>query len=160
MWKKIYRKLKYEYYKLIRMKGAVSFIARGFSVGIFIEFITLPTFGLAFILLYPMTLLFRCSFPASLIGFVIGKVALPVFMLLNLKVGNTIIGKPLKEHIEHNNESLTGWLQWMKQNGIAYFTGSAVMGVLVSIGSYFLIYATLQWYRKKRARRSLLEGRQ
>lgn len=48
MWTKLYRKLKLEYYKLIRMKGAPSFVARGFSVGIFVEFITLPTFGLAF----------------------------------------------------------------------------------------------------------------
>ncbi len=160
MWKKIYRKLKYEYYKLIRMKGAVSFIARGFSVGIFIEFITLPTFGLAFLLLFPMTRLFRSSFPASLIGFVVGKIVLPIFMLLNLKLGNTIIGKPLQEHVEHNNESIGAWLQWMKQNGIAYFTGSAVMGVIVAFGSYFLVYAALQWYRKKRANRSLAAGRQ
>jgi uncharacterized protein (DUF2062 family) len=159
MWKKIYRKLKYEYYKLVRMKGAPSFVARGFSVGIFIEFITLPTLGLAFLLLFPMTRLFRCSFPASLIGFVIGKLVLPIFMLLNLKLGNTIIGRPLQEHVEHNHESFAGWLIWMKQNGIAYFTGSAAMGVIVAIGSYFLVYAALQWYRKKRARRSIATGR-
>ncbi|HZG15891.1 MAG TPA: DUF2062 domain-containing protein, partial [Candidatus Bathyarchaeia archaeon] len=57
MWRKLIRKAKYEYYKLIRMKGAPSFIARGFSVGMFVEFITLPTFGLAFLLLYPLNLL-------------------------------------------------------------------------------------------------------
>lgn len=157
MWRKLIRKAKYEYYKLIRMKGAPSFIARGFSIGIFVEFITLPTFGLAFLLLYPMNVLFRSSFSASLIAFVIGKMVLPIFMLPNLKLGNTIIGDPLKEHIKHNNESLTSWLAWMKQNGIAYFTGSAVMGVIVAIGSYFLVYAALQWYRKKRARRRLVQ---
>jgi len=157
MWKKLYRKLKYEYYKLVRMKGAPSIIARGFSVGIFVEFITLPTLGLAFVLLYPLNLLFRSSFSASLIGFVIGKIVLPVFMLLNLKIGNTIIGKPLQEHIAHNHGSFASWLQWMKHNGIAYFTGSAVMGVVVAIGSYFLVYAGLQWYRKKRTRRRLAQ---
>jgi len=158
MWRKLIRKAKYEYYKLIRMKGAPSFIARGFSVGMFVEFITLPTFGLAFLLLYPLNLLFRSSFSASLIAFVIGKMILPVFMLLNLKLGNTIIGDPLKEHIEHNNESWGAWLAWMKQNGIAYFTGSAVMGLIVAIGSYFLVYAALQFYRKKRSRRRLVQG--
>ncbi len=158
MWKKLYRRAKYEYYKLIRMKGAPSIIARGFSVGIFIEFITLPTFGLAFILLYPLNILFRSSFAASLIGFVIGKMLLPLFMILNLKLGNTIVGKPLREHLHHNHESFGSWLGWLKQNGIAYFTGSAIMGVIVAFGSYFLVYAALQWYRKKRARRSLAEG--
>ncbi len=157
MWRKLIRKAKYEYYKLIRMKGAPSFIARGFSVGLFIEFITLPTFGLAFLLLYPMNVLFRSSFSASLIAFVIGKMILPIFMLINLKLGNKIIGDPLKEHIEHNNESWASWLAWMKQNGIAYFTGSAVMGLVLAIGSYFLVYAGLQWYRNKRARRRVVQ---
>jgi uncharacterized protein (DUF2062 family) len=153
MWRKIYRKLKYEYYKLIRMKGAPSFIARGFSVGMFIEFITLPTFGAAFLLLFPMTRLFRCSFPASLIGFVIGKIILPIFMLPNLKVGNMLLGK--KPPMEGGGQE--GLLHLIKQNGIAYFTGSAVLGVVVAIGSYFVVYAALQWYRKKRARRALVQ---
>ncbi|MFM1653964.1 DUF2062 domain-containing protein [Brevibacillus sp. B_LB10_24] len=158
MWRKIYRKLKYEYYKLIRMKGAPSFIARGFSVGIFIEFITLPTFGLAFILLYPMNLLFRSSFSASLIGFVIGKIVLPIFMAINYKLGSTLIGKLLEEHIKHNNESVSRWVAWV-QRSLVYFTGSAVMGFFVAIGSFFLVYAGLQWYRKKRSRRSLAPGK-
>ncbi|GAA4703247.1 DUF2062 domain-containing protein [Brevibacillus fulvus] len=158
MWKKIYRKLKYEYYKLIRMKGAPSFVARGFSVGIFIEFITLPTFGLAFLLLYPMNLLFRSSFSSSLIGFVIGKLVLPVFMVINLKVGGTLVGKHMQDHLAQGGHSPFGWLSWMKRNGIAYFTGSFVVGLIVSIASYFLVYSVLQWYRKKRSRRFLSQN--
>ncbi|MEJ8546794.1 DUF2062 domain-containing protein [Brevibacillus borstelensis] len=158
MWKKIFRKMKYEYYKLIRMKGAPSFVARGFSVGIFVEFITLPTFGLAFLLLFPLVKLFRCSLPAGLIGFVIGKMVLPIFMVLNYRLGYSIVGKPLQEHLEHNNESIGGWLVWMKEKGLAYFTGSAVMGLIVAIGSYFLVYSALQWYRRKRARRVPARG--
>lgn len=159
MWKKIYRKMKYEYYKLIRMKGAPSYVARGFSVGIFVEFITLPTFGVAFLLLFPLVKLLRCSLPAGLIGFVIGKIVLPVFMVLNYNLGYSIVGRPLKEHIVHNHEPWAKWLHWMKHTGLAYFTGSAVMGLAAAIGSYFLVYAALQWYRRKKSRRSLPQGR-
>lgn len=153
MWRKIYRKLKYEYYKLIRMKGAPSFIARGFGVGMFIEFITLPTFGAAFLLLFPMTRLLRSSFSASLIGFVIGKIILPIFMLPNLKLGNVILGK--KPPLEGGGPE--GLVHMIKQNVLAYLTGSAVLGVVVAIGSYFLVYAALQWYRKKRTRRAFVQ---
>lgn len=153
-WKAIYRRLKYEYLKLIRMKGAPSIIARGFSVGIFVEFITLPTFGLAFILLYPMNLLFRSSVSASLIGFVIGKIMLPLFMLINFNIGNVLVGQPIQDHIEESQ----GLIAMLKENLLAYLTGSAVMGVVVSIGSYFLIYLILFWYRKKRERRPLVQG--
>lgn len=159
MWKKLYRKMKYEYYKLIRMKGAPSFVALGFSVGIFVEFITLPTFGLAFLLLFPLIKLCRCSLPAGLIGFVIGKLVLPVFMVINYKIGYAIVGKPLNEHMAHNDDTWGRWLIWMKEKGLAYFTGSAVMGVIVAVGSYFLVYAALQWYRGRKTRRSLAQGR-
>jgi uncharacterized protein (DUF2062 family) len=156
MWKNIYRKLKYEYYKLIRMKGAPSFIARGFSIGMFIEFITLPTFGLAFLLLFPLTRLFRCSFPASLIAFVIGKIILPAFMLINLKLGNVLIGSKLQDPGE---QSTDGLVTLIKQNLLAYLTGSAVVGFVVAVAGYFLVNAALQWYRKKRARRVVVPER-
>ena len=59
MFNKLYRKLKYQYVKLLRTKGAPSIIARSFSLGIFIEFITLPTLGIAFLFLYPLNRLLR-----------------------------------------------------------------------------------------------------
>lgn len=158
MWRKLYRKFKFEYYKLMRMQGAASIVARGFAVGIAIEFITLPTIGLAFLLLYPTNVLFRSSFSASLIGFVIGKLVLPVFMYPNLKLGSMLLGQSAAPQMEEGN-GFAAWLAWMKVNGIAYFTGSAVMGIGVAIISYFLVYAGLQLYRKRRARRSLQANR-
>jgi len=156
MRKKIYRQLKYEYYKLIRMKGAPSFVARGFSVGIFVEFITLPTFGLAFLLLFPLIKLFRASLPAGLIAFVIGKLVLPVFMVINYKIGYAIVGKPINEQLVYGHmPPWEKWLFWMKDKGLAYFTGSAVVGLVVAVASYFLVYAALQLYRRRKMRRSL-----
>ncbi|WP_339062230.1 hypothetical protein [Tepidibacillus marianensis] len=44
----LYRKLKLQYLKLIRMKSAPSIVARGYAIGTFLEFLTLPTLGMAF----------------------------------------------------------------------------------------------------------------
>lgn len=153
MWRKLYRKFKFEYYKLMRMKGAASIIARGFALGIAIEFITLPTIGLAFLLLYPLNVLFRGSFSAGLIGFVIGKLVLPIFMIPNMKLGSAILGQSMSDNVDHGGAGFWAWIAWMKKYGLAYFTGSAVMGIIASIASYFLVYAGLQWYRNKKARR-------
>ena len=159
MWNKLYRKLKFEYYKLIRMKGAPSFVARGFSVGIFVEFITLPTFGLAFLLLFPLVRLFRASLPASLIAFVIGKLVLPIFMVVNYNIGYAFVGKPLQSPPVRPHEAWPQWLVWMKEKGLAYFTGSAIMGLVVAVASYFLVHGALQMYRRKKLRRSVAHGR-
>lgn len=158
MWKKGYRKLKIEYYKVMRMKGAPAFVARGFSLGMFIEFITLPTFGLAFLLLFPLCKFFRASLPAGLVAFVIGKLILPIFVIFSYNIGYVLIGKPLQGHTSHNMEPWMQWLVWVKEKGLAYFTGSAVMGLLVAFASYFLILSALQLYRRRKIRRSLPEG--
>ncbi|RNB87815.1 DUF2062 domain-containing protein [Brevibacillus fluminis] len=153
MWRKLYRKFKFEYYKLMRMKGAASIVARGFALGIAIEFITLPTIGLVFLLLYPLNVLFRGSFSAALIGFVIGKLVLPIFMIPNMKLGSYILGQSASNHVDHGGAGFWAFIAWMKKYGLAYFTGSAVMGIFAAIVSYFLVYAGLQLYRKRKARR-------
>lgn len=158
MWRKMYRKLKMEYYKLLRMKGAPAFVARGFSIGMFIEFITLPTFGLAFLLLFPLTRYFRASLPASLIAFVIGKLILPIFMIVNYNIGYVLIAKPLHGDIIQYSQPWMQWISWMKEKGLAYFTGSAVMGSIMAVVSYFLVITILTLYRRKKVRRSLPEG--
>ncbi|WP_139491276.1 DUF2062 domain-containing protein [Brevibacillus dissolubilis] len=168
MWRKLYRKLKLEYYKLVRMKGAASFIARGFSIGMFIEFITLPTIGTAFLLLYPLNVLFRSSFSASLIAFVIGKILLPLFMYTNKQVGNLVMGKHIVEEPVHHGHHApplfsADWFydkwEWFLNFGITYLVGSAVVGLVVAIASYFLVYGALVYYRKKRAKRTVVVNR-
>jgi len=150
MWKP-FRKVKFEYIKILRMKGAPSFVALGFAVGMLIEFITLPTLGLAFILIYPLNKILGSSLSASLVGFFIGKITLPFFMLANLSLGNKIIGKSVSTTNEPPEGLLSLW-EWLKVNGLAYLTGSFFMGILVSIASYGIIYYCLYMYRKKRAR--------
>ncbi|MGN7471588.1 DUF2062 domain-containing protein [Brevibacillus sp. SAFN-007a] len=159
MWTNLFRKLKLEYYKLLRMKGAPAFVARGFSVGIFVEFITLPTFGLAFLLLFPLVKLFRASLPAALIAFFLGKLVLPIFMVINYNIGYALVGKPLQHPAVQHQEAWQEWLVWVQKKGLAYFTGSAIMGLFVAAASYFLVYAALQLYRRKKARRTLPQSR-
>ncbi|MBN6188357.1 DUF2062 domain-containing protein [Aneurinibacillus sp. BA2021] len=157
MWTKLFRKLKYQYIKLLRTKGAPSIIARSFSLGIFIEFITLPTLGSAFLLLYPLNMLIRGNFAASLIGFIMGKFALPLFFVLNLSVGNMLVGHKLGPetggHINHT--SIMALWAFVKQKGIAFFVGSAANGIVVAIACYALVFYALQLYRQRRESRRL-----
>ncbi|BAU29227.1 hypothetical protein DFP93_1176 [Aneurinibacillus soli] len=158
MWQNLFRKLKYQYLKLLRSQGAPSIIARSFSLGIFIEFLTLPTLGAAFLLLYPLIRLVRGSFAASLIGFIMGKFVLPVFFVLNMSVGNFIVGKKLDHqhvngHLHHH--SFLSAVQFVKEKGITLFVGSAVNGTVTAILCYILVFYGLQFYRKRKEKRRL-----
>ncbi|WCK55841.1 DUF2062 domain-containing protein [Aneurinibacillus sp. Ricciae_BoGa-3] len=153
----LYRKLKLQYLKLLRAKGAPSIIARSFSLGIFIEFITLPTLGTAFLLLYPLNLLLRGNFAASLIGFIIGKFLLPLFFVINMSVGSKLIGSQIQHqanaHMSHF--SLPDLWMLLKHKGAAFFVGSATNGIIVSLLCYAIVFYGLNLYRKKKQSRRL-----
>ncbi|CEH29786.1 hypothetical protein AM501_24605 [Aneurinibacillus migulanus] len=157
MWRKLYRKVKYQYVKLLRSKGAPSIVARSFALGIFIEFITLPTLGSAFLLLYPLNLLIRGSFAASLIGFVMGKFVLPIFFVPNLSVGNMLVGSKFgaAAHGHMGHMGLVALWEFVKEKGVAFLVGSATNGTIVAIICYALVFYALQLYRKKRENRRL-----
>jgi len=145
---KLYRRLRLEYLKLLRTPGAPSKVARGFSVGLFVEFITLPTLGAAFILLFPLSYLFRGSVPASLIGFVFGKVILPPFLLLNFNLGRLLLG-------QRTAETVTGGFtfSFVKAHWLAFLLGSTVTGIVVAAVGFIAVYWLLTTYRRNRLRR-------
>ncbi|WP_134702712.1 DUF2062 domain-containing protein [Ammoniphilus sp. YIM 78166] len=146
----MHRKIKLEYLKLIRSKGATTVIARSFAIGMFIEFITLPTMGLAFFLLYPFMKVFRGSLPVALIGFVMGKFIVPFFLVLNYKVGALLVDPG-----SSGAPALHLSLQSLKENGLVFLTGSAIDGLVISLVCYGLVYGALVFYRKRKVIRRL-----
>lgn len=145
--RRISRWLKYHYLKLLRVPGAPHFIAKGFAIGMFVEFITLPTLGLAFLLIFPLTRLFAGSLPAALIGFLLGKLLLPFFLAINVHVGNLWLGyDTLAKQFE---EAIS--LQLLKQFGLPLILGSAINGAIIAIIGYFIVKILLIRYQNKRA---------
>lgn len=152
MWNRWMRSLKYQYLKLMRSSGGPSVVARSFALGLFIEFITLPTLGLAFFLLFPITRFTKGLFSVSLIGFLFGKVILPIFLTLNYKVGSILIKtKQAAVAIQANAH----WFSWasFKAKGISFLTGSASVGLVVAFASYWIVYWGFISYQKKRAQK-------
>lgn len=154
MLKKLFRKLKFQYIKLLRTKGAPSIIARSFSLGIFIEFITLPTLGSAFLLLYPLNMLIRGNFAASLIGFVMMKFFLPIFFVINMSVGNMLMGKGTGQ-IPQMSAHGGGLFHLVKTKGIAFFLGSATTGSVMAVLCYALVFYGLVLYRERKKKKRL-----
>lgn len=148
MLKKWGQKLKAEYYKLLHASGSPTMIARGFALGLFIEFLTLPTLGIAFFLLYPLAAWFRTSFSVSLIGFVMGKFLVPVFFYWSYLVGSKLI--PMKQSIVGVTPSNHFSIAWMKESGLAFLSGSVVIGSIVALVSFIIIYYILLYYRKRK----------
>jgi uncharacterized protein len=143
---RISRWFKYRYFKLLRAKGGPSKVARGFSVGLAVEMFTLPTFGLAALLILPLCYLLRASLPGALIGFVLGKLIYIPMAFLNRMVGEMVVPQSWHEHLGF----LPGWLASIVSHALELIIGGMIDGALLGLLFYFPVWLLLEWYTAKR----------
>lgn len=144
------RYLRYKYVMLLRAKGGTSKVAKGFSIGLAIEMFTLPTFGLAALLIFPVVYAMRASLAGALLGFLFGKIIYIPMAFLNKFVGRLIV----PPHFGRYLHFLPEWLEKLLKGAIDLIVGGVVDGVLLGV----LVYFPLKWLlesvaARRRARR-------
>lgn len=152
---------RYKILQLFRAKGGAAIVAKGFSIGIFIEMFTLPTLGLAALLILPLVYLFRASLPGALIGFLFGKIIYLPMAFLNQKVGNFIV----PDDFLATTHFSAPWLETvfsLIRGTLDLIVGGMIVGAVLGVIVYFPIKYLLELAQnkrteKRRARRSLAE---
>ncbi|MFK7693580.1 DUF2062 domain-containing protein [Paenibacillus sp. HJGM_3] len=152
----IRRWIKLKYLLLFRAKGGAAKVALGFAIGLAVEMFTLPTFGLAFFLIFPLAYLFRASLAAALIGFVFGKVIYIPMALINNKVGGWLVPDHFRDWIQF----LPHWLKRMLYMNIKLIVGGIVNGALLGTLFYFPLKKLLEYYTEKRTEKRRLRRAQ
>ncbi|QHT60073.1 DUF2062 domain-containing protein [Paenibacillus lycopersici] len=142
----IKRWLKYKYTQLMRAPGGPSIVALGFSIGIFIEMFTLPTYGLAFFLIFPLIYLFRASFAGALVGFVFGKIIFLPVAFINSKVGGAVLPHHLRVHISF----LPHWLNHALMLNLKLIVGGVIDGLVLGAIFYFPVRLMIKYMADKR----------
>jgi uncharacterized protein (DUF2062 family) len=140
------RWLKYKYMMLIRAKGGASMVAMGFAIGLAIEMFTLPTLGFAFVLIFPLCYMLRGNLPASLIGFVVGKIIYIPMMYPNTKVGEWFLPKNLSFDLPVVPE----WFDHLLLANLKLIIGGMIDGVILGVLFYFPIKYSINTYKAKR----------
>ncbi|WP_244163373.1 DUF2062 domain-containing protein [Paenibacillus pectinilyticus] len=146
-WRSTKRWFRYKYLLLLRAKGGPSMVARGFSVGLFVEMFTLPTAGFAFVLIFPLVYLLRANFAAALIGFVFGKVIYIPMSILNKQVGEALVPKHFKYYLIHHLPHL---LSNIIRSGLDLIVGGMVVGLVLGLVAYFPVMLLLKYHTNRR----------
>jgi uncharacterized protein len=151
-WKSSRRWFKLKYLLLLRAKGGPAIVARGFSIGLFVEMFTLPTFGLAFFLIFPLIYLFRASFAAALIGFVLGKIIYPLVAFMNRQVGAWAMPKSLQRYMLHH---MPAGIAHLLHGVLDLIAGGMIVGLILALVAYFPVLFLLKYHahRRKEKRR-------
>lgn len=142
----IKRWLKYKYTQLMRAPGGPSIVALGFSIGIFVEMFTLPTYGLAFFLIFPLIYLMRASFAGALVGFVFGKIIFLPVAFVNSMIGGLVLPDHMRVHISF----LPHWLNHILLMNLKLIVGGIIDGFLLGLLFYFPVRLAIQYMADKR----------
>ncbi|PWK14952.1 DUF2062 domain-containing protein [Tumebacillus permanentifrigoris] len=140
---------RYKYLQLLRAKGGPSIVAKGFSIGLAIEMFTLPTFGLAALLILPVVYLFRASLPAALIGFLFGKIIYLPMAFFNRMVGSWLV----PEHVLAGVHTHSHWMNRMIhiiRDALDLTVGGMVVGTALGLIVYLPIRKLLAIYMERR----------
>jgi len=140
------RWLRYKYIGLLRAKGGASMVAMGFAIGLFVEMFTLPTFGFAFLLIFPLVYLLKGNLPAALIGFVFGKVIYIPLAFFNAMVGGWVLPNHFIVHIPF----LYDWVNRALTTSMKLIVGGMINGALLGALFYFPIRVSINAFKHKR----------
>lgn len=147
------RWLKLKYTQLMRAPGGPSFVALGFAIGIAIEMITLPTYGLAFFLIFPLVYWLRASLTGALLGFVAGKIIYIPVAFVNTIVGGWILPDKLNPHIPYAPH----WLDHALLVNMKLIVGGAIDGLLLGFLLYFPVRFGIHYMAEKRKEKRKLK---
>lgn len=143
---KLKRWFRHKFIMLMRAPGGATKVALGFSIGIAIEMITLPTFGLAFLLMFPLVYMMRASMAGALIGFIFGKIIFIPIAFLSGIVGGWILPSHLHVHISFLPHFINRFIGY----NLKLIVGGLINGILLGILFYFPVKLGISFFAERR----------
>ncbi|HRJ10480.1 MAG TPA: DUF2062 domain-containing protein [Prosthecobacter sp.] len=143
--------------RVFRVKDASERVARGFALGMVINFI--PTFGLGVLVSGFVARIFGGNVIAGLAGGASLTFFWPFLFFLNLRMGGLLVRPEIEvDEVADINEKSMNALMW----GKSFILGMSVNIILAGIMVYLLVFflharlrpAALAWFRRRRLRRS------
>ncbi|PLT47186.1 DUF2062 domain-containing protein [Paenibacillus sp. FSL W8-1187] len=150
----IRRWARFKLLQLLRAPGGPTFVATGFAVGFFCEMFTLPTYGLAFFLIFPLIYVLRGSLAGALVGFVLGKVVYLPLAYLHSVVGGWVLPTRLSFHLPLIGEEINRMLLLNLKLIVGGMVDGLWIGAVLFIAMRsLLLYLAAQRKERRRLRR-------
>ncbi|OOR53494.1 group-specific protein [Bacillus pseudomycoides] len=166
---RIWRVLKFHYYKLLRSPEGAKKVSRGFAIGFALEMLVIYTASLVYLIFYPIVRLAKGSFPAAVIGNIIGKISfLPVILFpFAYALGKTLYPFEIKV-IQHKPYTISDlfssnifiMLKSLLQSEVYVLIGMTIFGGVFGVISYFVVHYLYEKNRKLRLKKRKKRARE
>ncbi|HFJ9438346.1 MULTISPECIES: DUF2062 domain-containing protein [Bacillus] len=159
LFQRMWRMVKFQYYKLLRSPEGAKKVSLGFAIGFGLEMLVIYTASLVYVIFYPIVRLVKGSFPAAVIGNIIGKISfLPVVLFpLAYALGKMIYPFHVQK-IHHEPFTISDLfsshiftiLKGLLQSEVYVLIGMTILGVVFGVVSYFVVHYLYEKNRKLR----------
>jgi len=141
LWLALERRLLYYSMRLFRLRDSAERVARGFAVGLSVNFF--PTFGLGWVASGFLARLLGGNIVAGFAGGATLAFFWPVLFYMNMITGGWVCGRfPIRDPEEVTDERINALL-W----GQTFTTGAVLNAVSVGLAVYLLLYWAFDRYR-------------
>lgn len=143
--------------RVFRVKDASERVARGFALGLIVNF--LPTFGLGVLISGFIARILGGNVIAGFAGGATLTFFWPFLFYLNVRMGSLLFRPEVKvEELEDVTEASMNALMW----GRTFMTGAVANMLIAGFAAYVLVFflhsrlrpAALAWFRRRRLRKS------
>ncbi|MEX2578001.1 MAG: DUF2062 domain-containing protein [Verrucomicrobiales bacterium] len=142
LWLQFERYFLYHLIRLFRIRGKSEQVARGFAVGMVVNFF--PTFGFGIVISPAVARLCGGNVVAGFAGGALLAFFWPVLFFLNMRTGSLFVKPPvIIDELEDVTEKTMSTLQW----GSTFMTGAVLNALVVGVAVYLLLTAV---YRRLR----------
>lgn len=167
---RLYRWLKLQYVKLVRINDTPAKVALGMGVGVFLGIF--PTFGLGAVLAFLLAWIFRFNKASAVVGSAImNPFTTPFFWSLSCVLGALLTGgnwRVVLSEVKLASQTLTWSNIWYAETWAVvgkllgkglyiYMLGNIILAAGIAILFYFLTFRALTLYNKRKTR-SKTEG--
>jgi len=159
---RLYRRVRFDYLKILRTRGAPAKVARGVGYGIFVELLFFPTLGVAFVLIYPLNRLGDGHTAASIASFVFAKLFAWITILPSIFLGAWLMGTEMNKSVVKDTvntlvlkwgmiDATSNWIRGASQNPqnlaaleqlwsfiYAWIIGGVILGAVIGFGGYLI----------------------
>ena len=148
-WLRFYQRRFYLSFR--NLKGKPLTLARGLALGVFAG--CFPFFGLQSIIGVVLASIFRGSKVAAIAGTWISNplTYIPIYVF-NFKVGKLLLGVETISSKEISLESISGFMELGSSFALVLLTGCCVVGLILSIISYFVSLSVFERFQRKKSR--------
>lgn len=131
-WHRFERCLIYNFIRLFRLRSATEHVARGFAIGLVVNFF--PTFGIGMLISGAVAKAAGGSMVAGLVGGASLSLVWPFLFYLNLRTGSVFVRPTIiVNEFEELTEKTMSALKW----GQTFTLGAILNSVMVGLAAYF-----------------------